>query len=271
MKRIKIMGILNVTPDSFYDGGAYSDLEKAFNHGIDMISHGADIIDIGGESSRPGAAPVSVSEEIDRVCPVIERLKKEIDISISVDTCKAEVARAAIELGADMVNDISGLAFDADMGDVIADNDVSVVLMHMKGSPETMQNDIHYSDVISEIKSFLFLAADKALAKGVAKNKIILDPGIGFGKSLEDNYKIIHSVKEFKALGYPVLIGLSQKSLIGNILNADEDRLSSTVALNTLALNEGADIIRVHDVKEHKQACRCLEYYFKVEDNGRHS
>jgi len=270
MKRITIMGILNVTPDSFYDGGAFNDIDRAVAHGLQMIDDGADILDIGGESSRPGAEAVTVSEEIDRVCPVIEKLKGETDALISVDTCKADVARAALDLGVDMVNDISGLTFDEDMGDVIGRNNASVVLMHMKGSPETMQNNPQYSDIIEEIKDFLYQSAQKAEEKGIKKDKIILDPGIGFGKSLEDNYTILHNIKEFKSLGYPILIGLSRKSLIGAILG-DEDRLSSTVALNTLAIGEGAEIIRVHDVKEHVLACKCLEYYFKVEVNGSHS
>lgn len=255
------MGILNVTPDSFYDGGLYAGTEDALRQGIRLYNDGAHIIDIGGESSRPGAKPVSPAEEMDRVCPVIERLKGEVPVPLSIDTTKASVAEAAIRAGCSIINDISGLTFDEEMKHVAARNDAEVVLMHIQGTPETMQENPEYGNIILEIKEFLMDSVQKALDAGIEKKKIIIDPGIGFGKTLEQNYIILKHIDTFKDTGYPVLIGLSRKSIIGRLYGDDEDRLPATIALNTAALLSGADIIRVHDVKEHSLALKSIEMY----------
>ncbi|HNW29184.1 MAG TPA: dihydropteroate synthase [Spirochaetota bacterium] len=264
MDRVRIMGILNVTPDSFYDGGKYADAARAAERAFIMRDEGADIIDIGGESSRPGAKPVTAREEIDRVCPVIEKIAAGIGIPISIDTTKAAVARAALGAGASIINDISGLSFDDDMAAVAAGSGASLVLMHIQGTPETMQRDPRYGDLVGEIRGFLAAAAEKAVARGVGREKIIVDPGIGFGKTLEDNYRIIKNLHEFKELGFPVLVGLSRKSLIGKLYRAEEDRLPATIALNAASVLNGADIIRVHDVKEHRLALEALEMLKRI-------
>jgi dihydropteroate synthase len=219
----------------------------------------ADIIDIGGESTRPGALPVSESEEIDRVCPVIEAVAKDIGVPLSVYTSKAGVAQAALSAGAAIINDISGLGFDERMAGVAAAGGAGLVIMHIQGRPETMQDRPRYGDLVVEISGFLAAAARKAGDAGVAREKIIVDPGIGFGKTLEDNYVILQNIREFGKLGFPVLVGLSRKSMIGKLYDRDEDRLPATIALNTAALLNGADIIRVHDVKEHRLALAGLE------------
>jgi dihydropteroate synthase len=260
----RIMGILNVTPDSFHDGGKYFDKNIAVERAYRIRDDGADIIDIGGESTRPGSLPVPAGEEIDRVCPVIEIIAKDIGIPISVDTTKSEVARAALGAGASIINDISGLTFDRTTADAAAEYGAGMVLMHIKGRPETMQNDPRYGDLIGEICGFLDEAVRKAVAAGVDLSKIIVDPGIGFGKTLEDNYRIIRNLREFKKLGLPVLVGLSRKSLIGKLYKGSEDRLPATIALNTVSILNGADIIRVHDVKEHRLALAGLEMLKKV-------
>jgi dihydropteroate synthase len=259
MGRYRIMGILNVTPDSFYDGGRYSDPGRAIERAYRMRDEGADIIDIGGESTRPGALPVTEAEEIDRVCPVIGAIAKDLGIPVSVDTSKARVARAALAAGATIINDISGLTFDEGMAGVAAAGGAGLVIMHIQGRPETMQSDPRYGDLVAEICGFLASAARKATEAGVAREKIIVDPGIGFGKTLEDNYVILQNIREFGKLGFPVLVGLSRKSLIGRLYERDEDRLPATIALNTAALLNGADIIRVHDVREHRLALAGLE------------
>jgi dihydropteroate synthase len=259
MDRVRIMGILNVTPDSFYDGGRYADTARAVERAYRMRDDGADIIDIGGESTRPGAKPVEAEEEIGRVCPVIDAIAKDIGIPVSVDTSKANVARAALAAGASIVNDISALTFDAAMAGAVAECGAGLVLMHIQGTPETMQRDPRYADLIGEICGFLAAAAEKAMGHGIGREKIIIDPGIGFGKTLEDNYRIINNLHEIKKLGYPVLVGLSRKSLIGKLYDRDEDRLPATIALNAASVLNGADIIRVHDVKEHRLALEGLE------------
>jgi dihydropteroate synthase len=259
MGRYRIMGILNVTPDSFYDGGRYADAGRAIERAYRLRDEGADIIDIGGESTRPGALPVNETEEIDRVCPVIEAVAKDIGVPISVDTNKAGVARAALAAGASIINDISGLTFDGGMAGVAAAGGAGLVLMHIQGRPEFMQKDPRYGELIAEICGFLAAAARKAVEAGVEREKIIVDPGIGFGKTLEDNYIILQNIREFGKLGFPVLVGLSRKSLIGRLYNTDEDRLPATIALNAVALLNGAEIIRVHDVKEHRLALAALE------------
>lgn len=264
MAGYKIMGICNVTPDSFFDGGRYLDKNCAVEHAVRLRDEGADIIDVGGESSRPGARPVSAAEEIDRVCPVIEALAGRIGVPISVDTYKAEVAAAALRAGATIVNDISGLALDPHMAETVASFGAGLVIMHMKGTPATMQIDPRYEDLIGEIYRFLETAAQKAVAAGVEPSRIIVDPGIGFGKTMEDNYRIINRIGEFKKLGYPVMVGLSRKSLIRRLYERDEDRLPATIALNTAAVLNGADIIRVHDVREHRLALAGIDMLRKV-------
>lgn len=259
MGKTKIMGILNVTPDSFYDGGKYLDVKKAVEHTIE-ISKYADIIDIGGESSRPGAEQVSAEIELKRVIPVIKEISKRIDVKISIDTTKSIVAEEAINTGASIINDISGLRFDEKMADVAAKYNVNVVLMHMKGTPKTMQLNPYYDDVIGEILSFLKERIDFAVAKGIKKEKIIIDPGIGFGKRVEDNLNIIKNLSKFKILNCPILIGTSRKSFIGALTNTPpEERLEGTIASNVIAIMNGADIVRVHDVKEMYKAIRIAD------------
>lgn len=260
MGKTKIMGILNVTPDSFYDGGKYLDVKKAVEHAIEMSKY-ADIIDIGGESSRPGADQVPAEVELKRVIPVIKEISKRIDVKISIDTTKSIVAEEAINAGASIINDISGLRFDEKMADVAAKYDANVVLMHMKGTPKTMQLNPYYDDVIGEILSFLKERIDFAVAKGIKKEKIIIDPGIGFGKQVEDNLNIIKNLSKFKILNCPILIGTSRKSFIGALTNniPPEERLEGTIASNVIAIMNGADIVRVHDVKEIYKAIKIAD------------
>ena len=261
---VKIMGILNVTPDSFYDGGKFADPGAAVEHALEMVSQGARIIDVGGESTRPGALSVSVEEEVKRTVPVIEAIRQKSDAAISIDTTKAPVAAAALEAGASMVNDISGMTFDENMAETVARHDAEVVIMHIQGTPGTMQKNPRYDDLTGEITSFLLKQAEKAMEKGIKKEKIILDPGIGFGKKLEDNYRILNNIHKFRACGFPLLIGLSRKSLIGKILREGEDRLPATLALNAVAVREGADIIRVHDVLPHALMLKSMAMLQKV-------
>ena len=258
------MGILNITPDSFYDGGLYFDYSKALKKADKIIEEGADIIDIGGESTRPGSSPIKASEEIKRITPIIEAIAKKNKIKISVDTYKSEVAKAAIESGATMINDISGFTFDKKMPSLIAAQNVEVVLMHIKGTPKNMQNNPNYSNLLDDVYNFLKKAVRQAENKGIKKEKIIVDPGIGFGKTMEDNYKIINNLSKFKGLSGQLLIGLSRKSLIGKLYNSEEDRLPATIALNTTAILKGADLIRVHDVKAHRLALDSLAMLKKV-------
>ncbi len=259
-KRTSIMGILNVTPDSFYDGGVYDTADKAFLRAVRMYEEGADIIDIGGESTRPGAESVSEQHEIDRVVPVIERIVKEIPIPVSIDTTKSTVALEAVKAGASIINDISGFTFDPGIIRVAADYTAGVVINHIKGTPADMQKNTGYNDIIKDILDFLDVSIKNALNGGVSPDKIIVDPGIGFGKSLEQNYVILNSIGRFRDTGYPVLIGLSRKSLIGKLYSSDEDRLPATIALNAAAVMNGADIIRVHDVKAHRLAIDSIDF-----------
>ena len=264
IKRTGIMGILNVTPDSFYDGGRYSSKEIALKHAVDMYNEGADIIDVGGESTRPGSLQVSAAEETDRVCPVIEMICREIPVVISIDTTKSEVARAAVSAGASIINDISGLTFDPQIIEVAAENNTALVISHIKGIPRDMQNNTDYDDLIKDILDFLTGNAENACNKGVGRDKIIIDPGIGFGKSLEQNYIIINELSRLTETGFPVLVGLSRKSLIGKLYEKDEDRLPATIALNSAAVLNGADIIRVHDVKAHRLALESIDFLKKI-------
>jgi dihydropteroate synthase len=244
-----IMGILNVTPDSFSDGGKYLSIENAFSHGRKLVRDGADIIDIGGESTRPGALPVSVDEELNRVIPVIKKLCLEYpEIRISIDTTKSEVADEAIKAGACIINDISGGTFDPHILSVASKYEVPFVIMHIKGSPKNMQEAPFYNDVTSEISTFFEKRLEAAKVNNVYK--IILDPGIGFGKRIEDNYSILNNISYFKKYGYPILIGMSNKSFLGNSLNVEVDqRTIPTIIAETIAVSNGANIIRTHNVK----------------------
>lgn len=259
-ERTFVVGVLNVTPDSFSDGGNYMEVDAAVSRGLEMVEEGADIIDIGGESSRPGAEPVPIEEERRRVLPVIERLARKVGVPISIDTYKSVVAREAIGLGASIVNDISGLRSSPDMADVIVETGVSVMIMHMKGEPRNMQSDPTYEDVVSEIRVFLDTQAKKAVARGVPKDRIVIDPGIGFGKTVEHNLEIIARIGELRDLGYPVLIGTSRKSFIGSILGTEVDeRLEGTIASKVAAVMGGVDFVRVHDVKEVSRAMNLID------------
>jgi len=254
-KKVAVMGILNLTPDSFYDGGKYTQEKEALRRVEEMISQGADIIDVGGESTRPGAKREEIEEEIRRVIPVIERIKALFQVPISVDTYKAGVAKKAIEAGADMVNDISGLRFDEKLPRVIAKYKVPLVVMHIKGTPRDMQDNPHYDSLMGEIISYLAQSIRIAEEAGVDKEKIILDPGIGFGKTTEHNLEIINRLSELRSLGRPILIGVSRKSFIGNVLNLPlKERLEGSLAAVSLAVSQGARIVRTHDVKETRRA-----------------
>ena len=254
------MGILNRTPDSFSDGGNFLDEKKALRHIEQMVKDGADIVDIGGESTRPGAGEVSLKDELDRVIPVIRKAAANIDIPISIDTRKAEVAEAALEAGASIVNDITALQGDRDMRYVVARHRAPVILMHMKGAPLTMQQSPVYEDLISEIISYLAHSIELAKEAGVPPEAIIVDPGIGFGKTTAHNLSIIRNLGRLKSLGRPILIGTSRKSFIGGVLNLGADRrLMGTAASVAISILNGANIIRVHDVKEMVEVARLTD------------
>lgn len=267
--RTYIMGVLNVTPDSFYDKGRFFDKEKAVKHAIDMAREGADIIDVGGESTRPGAEDVDVERELGRVIPVVRAISERISVSISIDTRKAKVAEEALKAGACIVNDVSALNYDPGMAAVIAKYGVSCILTHMKGSPKDMQVNPAYGDVVKEIISTLEESIKKAKSSGITADKIIIDPGIGFGKTLEHNIEILKRLDEFKRLGYPICVGTSRKSFIGKMLNSDDsgDRLAGTLATCAIAVMKGAKILRVHDVKETVQAARVADSVIKSGKN----
>jgi dihydropteroate synthase len=254
-KRTLLMGILNVTPNSFSDGGFFFEKEKAIAHGLKMVEEGADIIDIGGESTRPGSKPLELEEELRRVIPVIESIIKEVDVPISIDTYKSNVAERAIEAGAEIINDISGLHFDPRLAKVAAKEETPLILMHIRGTPETMQKDVHYDSLFSEILQYLKDSIRTAESSGVDPRKIIIDPGIGFGKTVLDNLLIIKNLYEFRILGKPILLGTSRKTFIGKILNAEvEDRLEGTLSSIAIGVLKGAHIIRSHDVLQAKKA-----------------
>jgi dihydropteroate synthase len=248
--RTHIMGILNVTPDSFSDGGLYADPVQALEHAREMVSQGADILDIGGESTRPGADPLTEEEELRRIIPIIEQLSTEIAAPISVDTYKSSVAKKALNAGASIVNDISGLRFSPDMAQVVADHDAAVVIMHIKGLPRNMQVNPVYHDVVGEIIEYLEESSAIALKAGVARDRIMIDPGIGFGKTLEHNLTILERLDEFRTLGFPIMLGTSRKRFIGTILDIPEpkDRIEGSAATVALGIQRGARIVRVHDV-----------------------
>jgi dihydropteroate synthase len=258
--RTWLMGVLNVTPDSFSDGGLYYSKKNAVEKGLQLIEEGADILDIGGESSRPGADPISLEEEKRRILPVISEIRKHTDAFISVDTTKSEVLKSALDEGADILNDISGMRFDAKMPELASEKDIPVIIMHMKGNPKNMQKDPIYKNVIQEIKFFLKQRINTALKAGIKRNRIIIDPGIGFGKRLEDNLRIIRELGSLNELNLPILIGLSRKSFIGNLLNVSpEKRIEGTIVSSLICILQGAHIIRVHDVAALKKAVTVAE------------
>lgn len=259
-ERTHIMGIINVTPDSFSDGGRFFSVDAAIEHALRLIDEGADIVDIGGESSRPGAEPVALAEELKRVLPVIEAIAKRAPVAVSIDTYKAEVARQALQCGADIVNDISGLRFDADMAATIAHSNAAGILMHIKGTPRHMQKNPYYHDVMTEIKTYLQESIARAVQAGISRRKIIIDPGIGFGKRLQDNIEIHRRLRELSDLDCPILFGSSRKSFLGQILDRPvHERLAGTIASNVQAILNGAHIIRVHEVKALKDAAQTID------------
>jgi dihydropteroate synthase len=254
----KLMGVVNVTPDSFSDGGLYLDSDAAIAHGEELVRDGADVLDVGGESTRPGAAEVEEAEELRRIEPVVAALAGEA--TVSIDTSKLAVAEAAIDAGASIVNDVTALRRDPEMAALCADRGAGVVLMHMPGNPRTMQDNPAYEDVVDEIKAFLAKRIEVALAAGVAEERIWLDPGIGFGKTVEHNLELLRRLAELRELGRPLVIGTSRKSFIGRIDGSEVDeRLGGSIASSVLAAAEGADVLRVHDVAETAQAMRVAE------------
>lgn len=264
--RTHIMGVLNVTPDSFSDGGRLMaggrpDLGRVVEDALRMVEDGADIIDVGGESTRPGSKGISGAEETDRVCPVVEAIVRNTTAPVSVDTYRPATAKAAMDAGASIINDISGMTFDMDMPGVAAVTGAAVVLMHMKGTPQDMQTDPRYDDLVGEVGAFLRDAAARAVAAGVPPGMIMLDVGIGFGKTLEHNLELIRRHSEFLALGYPLVLGVSRKAFIGRITGGAEpcDRLEGTIAASVLGIAGGACIVRVHDVKSAKRAAQVAD------------
>ena len=254
------MGVINVTPDSFYEGSRTPDAERAAARGLELAAQGADILDIGGESTRPGSNPVPAEEETRRVVPVIRLLRSQTDVFLSVDTSKKDVAQAAIDAGADIVNDISALRFDAGLLKWVASSGAAVVLMHMKGTPKTMQVEPRYNDVLAEVRSFLAARKAAALAAGLTADRIILDPGIGFGKRPEDNLTLLNRLSDLAELDCPLLVGPSRKSFLGAILGLPpEERLEGTLAAAVLSVARGAHILRIHDVEAVRRAVRTAE------------
>ena len=255
-----IMGILNMTPDSFSDGGQFKSHNKAIDHALKMVEEGANIIDIGGESTRPGAEAVQLEEELSRTIPIIEAIRLKSDCLISIDTYKSKVATAALAAGADMVNDISGLTFDHNMASLVAERNVPVIIMHIKGKPGDMQKNPNYDNLIKEIKAFFEVQIAIAKKAGIDSGNIILDPGIGFGKRLEDNFEIIRELGQISTMGYPVLLGPSRKSFIGFTLDLPiEERIEGTLASITAGVINGARIVRVHDIRATRRTLTITE------------
>jgi dihydropteroate synthase len=259
LNRPLVMGILNITPDSFSDGGQYLDFDQALKRAETMIEEGADIIDIGGESTRPGSDPVSVDEELKRIIPVIKALKKHSNIVISVDTYKPRVMEQVIDMGVGMINDVFALQQPGAI-DVIKKSNVGICLMHMQGTPKTMQLNPIYQDVVNEVKLFLEERAISLIAEGVKTERIILDPGFGFGKTFEHNISLLQNLESFQTLKFPLLVGLSRKSFIRKILSGDhDDHLSGSISAAILSIVKGAKIVRVHDVKETQSAIKIMQ------------
>ena len=258
-KRTYIMGILNVTPDSFSDGGTFNSVEKALKHATKMVEEGADIIDLGGESTRPGHNYVDADEELRRVIPVIQKLKSELDIPISVDTYKSIVAEESLKLGVEMINDVWGLRKDKDMAGVIAKYDAYVCIMHNQDNTE------YDKDIMESIKEFLLESINIAIEAGIDKDKIVLDPGIGFGKTYEQNLEVLKRLGELKTLEYPILLGTSRKSVIGNTLDLPpKERVEGTIATTVLGIRDGVDIVRVHDVEKNLRAAKMADAIYRA-------
>ena len=267
-QRTLIMGVLNVTPDSFSEEGRYFEVDSAIAHAKRMVNEGADIIDIGGESSRPGALSISADEELTRVLPVVERLASEIPVPISIDTYKANVARRALQAGAHIVNDITALSGDSDMASVVSEMHAGLVLMHMKGNPRTMQHSPAYQNVISDILRFFQERIGEAEKNGIHPDSILVDPGIGFGKTTEHNLEILRRLRDFQSLNKPILIGTSKKSFIGKILDLPvNERMEGTAATITWAIAQGADIVRVHDVKTMRRIAQMTDAIYRRSDS----
>ncbi|ODN67836.1 dihydropteroate synthase [Methylophaga muralis] len=261
-----VMGIVNVTPDSFSDGGRFFSADKALEQARKLVADGASIIDIGGESTRPGSEPVGVEEEIRRVVPAIEAISAELDVVISIDTMKAEVMRAAVEAGASLINDVNALRGEGAL-QAAAELNVPICLMHMQGTPQTMQQQPHYDDVVNEVNTFLTERIAACEAAGISRSKIILDPGFGFGKTARHNLRLMKHLAVFTDSDLPVLVGVSRKSIIGATLNVSvEERLAGSLALASIAVWQGAKIIRSHDVRETVQAIRLCEHVMQVSD-----
>jgi dihydropteroate synthase len=262
----RIMGIVNVTPDSFSDGGKFFSRDAALRQAVKLVEDGADILDIGGESTRPGSTPVAVQEEIDRVAPVIEAISSELDVPISIDTMKAEVMRAAVAVGAGLINDVNALRGQGAL-QAAAELKVPVCLMHMQGTPQTMQTEPDYQDVVSEVESFLLERVAVCEQAGIPAERIMLDPGFGFGKRARHNLRLMKHLSRLTALPYPVLVGVSRKSIIGDMLKVDvKERLAGSLALASIAVWQGAKLIRTHDVRETAQAVKLTQHVQQVED-----
>jgi dihydropteroate synthase len=258
--RTYIMGILNITPDSFSDGGLYLDPKRAILHAKEMVSLGADIIDIGAESSRPGALPISEEEELSRIVPVLKELVRQIQVPISIDTYKARVAEVTLDMGANMINDISGLRFEPRLAEVAANFNVPLVLMHSRKTPQTMQQDIFYNDLVQEVISELKEAISRAKRGGIKEELLIIDPGLGFGKTASQNLKLIAELERFKIFERPILIGPSRKSFIGKVLQKPvNERIYGTAAAVAASILKGANIIRVHEVDQMVQVARLTD------------
>jgi dihydropteroate synthase len=267
LSEARIMGILNVTPDSFSDGGQFIGQDEALAQAKKMVADGAAIIDVGGESTRPGAAIVSVAEEISRVVPVIEAIQSELNIPISIDTSKPEVMQAAVEAGAGLINDVRALQVEGAL-EVAAASQLPICLMHAQGTPQNMQDDPQYDDVVSEVKHFIEQRIEICEKAGVDRTKLIIDPGFGFGKRARHNLRLMKHLTELNELDLPILVGVSRKSIIGKLLNVTvEERLAGSLALASVAVWQGAKIIRTHDVRETKQAIDICKHVMQVEDN----
>lgn len=265
-KQTYLMGVLNITPDSFSDGGDYNNLVRALQRAWALVEAGADILDIGGQSTRPGAKQISLEEELERVIPIIKRIRKNLNIPISVDTTRAEIAQQAVRAGADIVNDISGGTFDGDMLTTVAELEVPIILMHIRGTPETMQHKTDYEDLVGEIIAVLrerLAAAEKA---GIARSRLLIDPGIGFGKTAAQNIELLRQLHQFQRLGVPILVGTSRKSFIGKIINQDDpkQRVWGTASTCCAAISQGADILRVHDLPQMWEVSKVADAIWRV-------
>jgi len=254
------MGVLNLTPDSFSDGGLFTTKEKALDHCLKMINEGADLIDVGGESTRPGSDPLSINEELDRTIPIIEKIRSITDCTISIDSYKSEVVEAALNVGANIVNDISGLTFDHNMAELISQKNAPIIMMHINGKPKFMQENPQYDNLIKDILHFFSRQLELAQSAGIDSSKIILDPGLGFGKKVEHNFELIRKLPQICAMGFPVLVGPSRKSFIGEALNLPiNDRIEGTMASITASVINGARIVRVHDIQKTRRTVTITE------------